>query len=314
MKKIMFNKSLLISLLKKFTFLIVTTYLFFNVVTIYTASLEGYLDGCDSYGFPLTYKSNCELDNFYSIQNLILDIGFAMVFSILLLLGEHFLLKINQSLKNKTSIIFKIIALIIFASLIIFSKLISYCHILSQYYFYIVVFVFYLFRIAHLLNPIKIKNYLLFLIGMIGYYFFIYYWAINYSYRKNFEFKGETLTYYYSPFNGSFDKLFNYKSSNNQTNEYKQKRAIDLFLFLQCEYSESDQNYTPKQKENIKNGSLQIIHSHTYPKGEPKEFVVEAVKENNLYLNLYKHYTKQSKLQFESIIKYRYEIFNISRE
>ena len=117
---------------------------------------------------------------------------------------------------------------------------------------------FYLIGIAHLLKPIKLKTYLFFFIGMISYCILLYYWSINYSYKKNFDFKGETLTYYYSPFNASFDKLFkkdNGYLNNNQTNEYKEKQAIDFFLFLQCEHYESEQNYTSKEKESI-NGFL----------------------------------------------------------
>jgi hypothetical protein len=240
-----------------------------------------------------------------------------MIFAFILLVGLLFLLKIKQSLKNKISVIFRIIALIIFAALIIFSKLPHYFQVHSKYYFYILFFVFYLIGIAHVLKPLKLKTYLFFFIGMIGYCIFLYYWSINYSYKKNFDFKGETLTYQYSPFNGSFDKLFkkeNGNTNNNQTNEYKEKQAIDFFLFLQCEYYESEQNNTSKEKESIKNGSLKIIHSQAYSKGDPKEFVVKAVKENTSYLNLYKHYTKQSKVQFESIVKYRYEIFTIALE
>lgn len=169
----MYNKSLPISLLKKIIFLIVTTYYFFNFVTIYTASLEGYIDGCDTYGYPLTYKSNCELNNFFSLQNLLLDISFVIIFSILLLLGLLFLLKLKKSLKNKISVLFITTAIVIFVLLIIYIKLYTYFQILSVYYFYF--FIFYLIGIAHVLKPIKIKTYLFLFFGMIGYCFFIYF-------------------------------------------------------------------------------------------------------------------------------------------
>ena len=64
---------------------------------------------------------------------------------------------------------------------------------------------------------------------MISYCILLYYWSINYSYKKNFDFKGETLTYYYSPFNATFDKLFKKDNGylNNQTNEYAKKESSE---------------------------------------------------------------------------------------
>jgi hypothetical protein len=155
------------------------------------------------------------------------------------------------------------------------------------------------------------------LIGMIGYSVLIYLWYTNYSYAKNFDYRGETLSYKYSPFNNSFNKLFRKELghlNNKSTNEYKQKHSIDIFLFLQCEHYNEEQNYTAKQKEAINNGSIKIIHGHTYSKGNLKEFIINAVKEDKLYFKKYKGYTKQSKVDIESIVDYRYLIFNIPKD
>lgn len=309
----MYNKSFHISSLKKIIFITVTTFLFFGVITIYTSNLQSYVDGCDSYGYPLRYKTNCELNNFFSLQNLLLDISFAMIVSIVLLICFEFVLNRKKELK-KISIVLRLIALLIF--FVFFFR--SFIHAFKEItYLETIILVFFLLGFAQLLNPVKIRTHIFLLIGMIGYCMLLHFWSSNYNYPKKIDFKGETLTYNYSPFNASFCKLFKKEDGylNYQaTNEFKEKRAIDFFLFLQCEFYESEQNYTPKQKESIKNGSLQIIHSQAYSKGDPKEFVVEAVKENINYLNLYKQYTKQSIVQFDSIVKYRYEIFTIALE
>lgn len=307
------EKNFLISILKKIVFIVVSTTVIFKYITITTAVLEGYVDGCDSYGYPFTYRTFCETRNTFSYINLVLDIAFAMLISIVLLVCLRSLFNLKKYLKNKIGIVMRLIALLYFLSFYILSYINSYNDIR---YYETNVLVFSLLVLAQFLKPIKIISNLLIFIGMIGYCVFIHLWSINYSYKRNFDFKGESLSYNYSPFNNSFNSFFKKENTDinyESTNDVRRKHAIDFYLFLQCQFYEEEQNYSSRQKESIKNGSLQIIHSQEYSKRNLKEFIIETVKENEEYSNRYKYITKQSSMQFDSIVKYRYEIFSIHR-
>jgi len=67
MNKIYENKRLLISLTKRTVFVAASTVIIFNFINNYTASLMGYVDGCDTYGYPLVYSQNCETRTYFHI-------------------------------------------------------------------------------------------------------------------------------------------------------------------------------------------------------------------------------------------------------
>lgn len=307
------DRSFLISFLKKIVFIAVSTTVIFLYLTTKTAALLGYVDGCDTYGYPFRYKTLSETGNTYSYINLVLDIALAMLFSIVLLVCLRFIFNFKKSLKNKIGIVLRLMAILYFLSFYILRHLNSYDAIR---YFETYFLVFSLLGLAQFLNPIKITSNLLIIIGMIGYCLFIHLWAINYSYKRNFDFKGEKLSYNYSPFNNSFNSFFKKENSamHDSSNNVKQKQAIYFYLFLQCHFFYKEQNYTSQKRESIKNGSLQIIYNHKYSKGNLKEFIIQNVTENKECNNRYKYLTKQSLIQFDSIVKYRYEIFSIHHD
>jgi hypothetical protein len=308
------DKNFLISILKKIVFIVVSTTVIFKYITTKTAVLEGYVDGCDAYGYPFTYKTFCETGTTFSCLNLVVDIAFALLISIVLLVCLRYLFTLKNAIKNKIGIVMRLIALLYF----LFFYLLSHINLYDTIRYYeTIVLVFSLLVLAQFLKPIKTISNLLIIIGMIGYCVVIHLWAIDYDYKKNFDFKGESLSYNYSPFNNSFNAFFKKENTGKNygsTNDIRRKHAIDFYLFLQCQFYEEEQNYSSRQKESIKNGSLQIIHSQEYSKGNLKEFIIECVKENKEYTNRYKNLTKQSSLQFENIVKYRYELFSIPRD
>ncbi|MDI1317794.1 hypothetical protein [Flavobacterium sp.] len=183
-------------------------------------------------------------------------------------------------------------------------------------YLFIAVLLLLLLNFSQLLNPISIKKNLLLYLGMIAYTVLIYSWYSNYGFKREFDYKGETLTYEYSPFNGSYATLFGYNQFNNtmQNNESRKKDAISFFIFLQCDYYQTELNYTPKQKEAIKNGTLKIIQSNRYSKGNLKDFILESVKNDKEYYTNYQNLTKQSTVEIDSVLKYRYQLFNLRVE
>ncbi|MEO5776937.1 MAG: hypothetical protein ABIQ27_08525 [Flavobacterium sp.] len=216
-------------------------------------------------------------------------------------------------MKNKIGFGLRILALLFFCFAI--TPSIGYWHEPAPYLF-IAVLTLLLLNFSQVLNPISIKKNILLYIGMIAFTVFIYFWYSNYSFKREFDYKGETLTYEYSPFNGSYVALFgnNHNNYAMRDNASRKKDAISFFIFLQCDYYQRELNYTPKQREALKNGTLKIIHSNYYLKGNLKDFIIESVRNDKDYYDNYQNLTKQSTVEIDSVLKYRYQMFNIHVE
>lgn len=215
-------------------------------------------------------------------------------------------------MKNKIGFGLRIIALLIFCFTI--TPSFSRWNEPTPYLFIIVLLLLFL-NFSQLLNPISIKKNIIIYISLIAYSSLIYIWFIDYGFKKDFNYKGETLTYKYSPFNGTYSRLFDNKNYNYAvTNTIRKKLAINYYIFLQCQYYETVQSYTPKQKEQLKNGTAKIILSNYYSKGNLKDFIIESIKNDKEYYESYQNLTKQSTVEIDTVLKYRYTLFNILLE
>lgn len=151
---------------------------------------------------------------------------------------------------------------------------------------------------------------------MIIYFAFIYLWATNCSFRRDFEYHGIKLNYQYSIFNGSYQKLFgkNNYDLNKSQNEINKQKAIDVYWFIQCEHYENEKNYTEKQKADLKTGKIIIYSNYDYKKGNLKDLILNEFTKNKIYIENYNSITKQKTINIDTILKYKVEIFNIPME
>lgn len=215
-------------------------------------------------------------------------------------------------MKNKIGFGLRIIALLIFCLTI--TPSFSIWNEPTPYLFIIVLLLLFL-NFSQLLNPISIKKNIIIYISLIAYSSLIYIGFIDYGFKKDFDYKGETLTYKYSPFNGTYSRLFGNKNYNYAlTNTTRKKLAINYYIFLQCQYYETEQRYNQKQKEQLKNGTTKIILSNYYSKGNLKDFIIESIKNDKEYYESYQNLTKQSTVEIDTVLKYRYTLFNIQLE
>lgn len=173
-----------------------------------------------------------------------------------------------------------------------------------------------LLNISQVLNPLNFKSNLNIYIGMLIYFGFIYLWATNYGVRRSFEYHGIELNYQYSIFNGSYQKLFgkNNYDLNKSQNEINKQKAIDFFWFIQCEHYENEKNYTEKQKADIKAGKFTTYSNYDYKEGNLKDLILNEFTKNKIYIENYNYYTKKQKIDIDTIVKYKLEIFNINIE
>ncbi|MGV9004276.1 hypothetical protein [Flavobacterium sp.] len=215
-------------------------------------------------------------------------------------------------MKNKIGFCLRILSLLVFCFII--TPSFSLCNEPTPYLVIIVLLLLFL-NFSQLLHPISIKENTIIYISLIAYLSLIYIWSIDYGFKKDFEYKGESLSYRYSPFNGTYSKLFGNNSYNfTSANTTRKKLAINYFIFLQCHYYETEQRYTSKQKEQLKNGTAKIILSNVYSKGNLKDFITESIRNDKEYYDSYKNLTKQSTVEIDTVLKYRYTLFNIQLE
>lgn len=182
----------------------------------------------------------------------------------------------------------------------------------------IMILVLILLNISQLLSPLSLKKNILLYFGLISYFFLVLLWSKDYGFNREFDYKGEKLSYKYSIFNGSYLKLFGdkryYGTLISRDNDKRKEKAIDIFVFMQCEIFEREQSYTEKQRDDIKHGHIAIYNSYRCKKCDLKDFILNEVEQNQTYLSNYKYVTKQQKVEIDTIVKYRHEIFNIYYE
>jgi len=217
-------------------------------------------------------------------------------------------------MKQKVGVIIRFLSVIIFTLITILSFANGQFNLFFLIFFFLVLI---LLNISQILSPLNLKRNLYIYFGMFIYFIFVYLWAINYSFRKEFDYHGVKLYYQYSIFNGTYHKMFGKKSYydfDNLKNEEKKQKAIDVFWFLQCEHYEREKNYTKKQKANLKAGKIKIYSNYDYTKGNLKDLILNEFTKNKIYIENYNYYTKKQKIDIDTIVKYRLEIFNINIE
>ncbi len=214
-------------------------------------------------------------------------------------------------MKNKIGVAIRILSILLF---IVFIT--PHLAQINEVLLTIIIIVLLLINIAQLLSPMNLKRNLILYFGLILYFVFAVLWSKDYGFNKEFEYKGTKLNYKYSLFNGSYLRLFGDKSYNynNWNNDSRKQKAIDYFVFMQCDIYEREQSYTEKQREDIKNGRIAIYNNYKYTKGDLKDFIVNQVNQNKVYLENYNYITKKKNIDLDTILKYKYQIFNINVE
>lgn len=214
-------------------------------------------------------------------------------------------------MKDKIGVAIRILSILFFIVLIT-----PHLAQINEVLLIIIIIVLLLINIAQLLSPMNLKRNLILYFGLILYFVFAVLWSKDYGFNREFEYNGTKLNYKYSLFNGSYLRLFGDKSYNykNWNNDSSKQKAIDYFVFMQCDIYEREQSYTEKQREDIKNGRITIYNNYKYTKGNLKDFIVNQVNQNKVYLENYNYITKKKNIDLDTILKYKYQIFNINVE